>query len=225
MNKVFLLIVPLFILGCDRYVEDRRTAEFDPIYFDSADEDTLAPEFGAIYQANKGNLFSMESRAHRVGDILTVSFTESFQATKSQNAATSKSSDSTVTLPNILENLAGKDLIPESADLSASAEQSFSGSGSSNQSNSLTGLISVHVVRVFGNGNLEILGQKKLTRNNGDEYIRVSGIVRPKDVSSDNIVPSDRIANASIDYVGAGDTAITGKKGWYSKFLENVSPI
>jgi len=60
MNKVFLLIVPLFILGCDRYVEDRRTAEFDPIYFDSADEDTLAPEFGAIYQANKGNLFSME---------------------------------------------------------------------------------------------------------------------------------------------------------------------
>jgi len=225
MNKVFLLIVPLFILGCDRYVEDRRTAEFDPIYFDSADEDTLAPEFGAIYQANKGNLFSMESRAHRVGDILTVSFTESFQATKSQNAATSKSSDSTVTLPNILENLAGKDLIPESADLSASAEQSFSGSGSSNQSNSLTGLISVHVVRVFGNGNLEILGQKKLTLNNGDEYIRVSGIVRPKDVSSDNIVPSDRIANASIDYVGAGDTAITGKKGWYSKFLENVSPI
>lgn len=225
MNKVFLLIVPLFILGCDRYVEDRRTAEFDPIYFDSADEDTLAPEFGAIYQADKGNLFSMESRAHRVGDILTVSFTESFQATKSQNAATSKSSDSTVTLPNILENLAGKDLIPESADLSASAEQSFSGSGSSNQSNSLTGLISVHVVRVFGNGNLEILGQKKLTLNNGDEYIRVSGIVRPKDVSSDNIVPSDRIANASIDYVGAGDTAITGKKGWYSKFLENVSPI
>ena len=51
---------------------------------------------------------------------------------------------------------------------------------SSNQSNSLTGLISVHVVRVFGNGNLEILGQKKLTLNNGDEYIRVSGIVRPE---------------------------------------------
>ena len=47
-------------------------------------------------------------------------------------------------------------------DLSAGTEQSFTGSGSSNQSNSLTGLISVHVVRVFGNGNLEILGQKKL---------------------------------------------------------------
>ena len=224
MKKLLLLILPLIILGCDRYVEDRKTADFDPIYLDIPDEEPVSSEFGAIYKADKGNLFSMESRAHRVGDILTVSFTESFQATKSQNAATSKSSDSTVTLPNILENLAGKDLIPESADLSASAEQSFTGSGS-NQSNSLTGLISVHVVRVFGNGNLEILGQKKLTLNNGDEYIRVSGIVRPKDVSSENIVPSDRIANASIDYIGAGDTAITGKKGWYSRFLENISPI
>ena len=86
-------------------------------------------------------------------------------------------------------------------------------------------MISVHVVRVFGNGNLEILGQKKLTLNNGDEYIRVSGIVRPRDISSDNIVPSDRIANADIDYIGAGDTAVSGKKGWYSKFLETVSPI
>ena len=80
-------------------------------------------------------------------------------------------------------------------------------------------------LEVYGNGNLEILGQKKLTLNNGDEYIRVSGIVRPRDISSDNIVPSDRIANADIDYIGAGDTAISGKKGWYSRFIENISPI
>ena len=41
--------------------------------------------------------------------------------------------------------------------------------------------------------------------------------MRPRDISSDNIVPSDRIANADIDYIGAGDTAVSGKKGWYSK--------
>ena len=219
----FFLLV--FISGCGQYVEDLRSDDFSPIYLADVDVDENEAGYGAIYNKNQSGLFAMESRAHRVGDILTVSFTESFQATKSQNAASSKSSDSKVTLPNILENLAGTDLIPESADLSASAEQSFTGSGSSNQSNSLTGLISVHVVRVFGNGNLEILGQKKLTLNNGDEYIRVSGIVRPRDISSDNIVPSDRIANADIDYIGAGDTAISGKKGWYSRFIENISPI
>ena len=72
---------------------------------------------------------------------------------------------------------------------------------------------------------MEILGQKKLTLNNGDEYIRVSGIVRPKDISSENIIQSDRIANADINYVGAGDLARTGKKGWYTKLFETVSPI
>ena len=221
----YLALLLLLLAACDTYVEDKRSVDFEPIYLPDREEEDKASDLGTIYQQNKGNLFAMEARAHRVGDILTVSFTESFQATKSQNAASSKSSDSTVTLPNILENLAGQNLIPESTDLSAGTEQSFTGSGSSNQSNSLSGLISVHVVRVFGNGNLEILGQKKLTLNNGDEYIRVSGIVRPRDISSDNVVPSDRIANADIDYIGAGDTAVSGKKGWYSKFLETVSPI
>lgn len=224
MRKI--IIFPLILLcGCGQYVEDRRSEDYEPIYLSIDDTQDVQASYGAIYTPNKNGLFAMESRAHRVGDILTVSFTESFQATKSQNAASTKSSDSKVTLPNILENLAGTDLVPESTDLSASTEQSFTGSGSSNQSNSLTGLISVHVVRVFANGNLEILGQKKLTLNNGDEYIRVSGIVRPKDISSNNVVPSDRIANADIDYIGAGDTAVSGKKGWYSRFIETISPI
>ncbi len=223
--KRLLLSFVLLISGCGQYVEDRRSEDFEPIYLDNLEAQETQSAYGAIYKPNQSGLFAMESRAHRVGDILTVSFTESFAATKSQNAASSKSSDTTVTLPNILENLAGRDIVPESADLSSGTEQSFTGSGSSNQSNSLTGLISVHVVRVFGNGNLEILGQKKLTLNNGDEYIRVSGIVRPRDISSDNVVPSDRIANADIDYIGAGDTAVSGKKGWYSKILETVSPI
>ena len=47
---------------------------------------------------------------------------------------------------------------------------------------------------------MEILGQKKLTLNNGDEYIRLVGIIRPEDVDSRNIVPSSRIANAKISY-------------------------
>ena len=162
----YLATLLLLLAACDTYVEDKRSVDFEPIYLPDSEEGDKGSDLGTIYQQNKGNLFAMEARAHRVGDILTVSFTESFQATKSQNAASSKSSDSTVTLPNILENLAGKDLIPESTDLSAGTEQSFTGSGSSNQSNSLTGLISVHVVRVFGNGNLEILGQKRLTLNN-----------------------------------------------------------
>ena len=222
----YLALLLLLLAACDTYVEDKRSVDFEPIYLPDREEEDKASDLGTIYQQNKGNLFAMEARAHRVGDILTVSFTESFQATKSQNAASSRSSENSLTLPTVMKKLPviGKG-IPETAELASSGESTFSGSGSSNQSNSLTGLISVHVVRVFSNGNLEILGQKKLTLNNGDEYIRVSGIVRPRDISSENIVQSDRIANADINYVGAGDTARSGKKGWYSKMLETITPL
>jgi flagellar L-ring protein precursor FlgH len=223
---LFKYILPFFfaLAACDTYVEEQRSVDFEPIYLEDPEQEIAEPDFGGIYQKDKGNLFAMEARAHRVGDILTVSFTESFQATKSQNAASSKTSENTVTLPTVMGSILPNSL-GNSAELGSSGESTFSGSGSSNQSNSLTGLISVHVVRVYGNGNLEILGQKKLTLNNGDEYIRVSGIVRPRDISSENIVQSDRIANADINYVGAGDTARTGKKGWYTRVLDTINPI
>lgn len=223
MVKYFVLIC-LVLTACDTYVEEQRSVEFEPIYLEPVEQETAQSDFGGIYKKDKGNLFAMEARAHRVGDILTVSFTESFQATKSQNAATSRTSENSVTLPTVMGSILPNSL-GNSAELGSSGESTFSGSGSTNQSNSLTGLISVHVVRVYLNGNLEILGQKKLTLNNGDEYIRVSGIVRPSDISSDNVVQSDRIANADINYVGAGDTARTGKKGWYTKMLDTINPI
>jgi flagellar L-ring protein precursor FlgH len=103
--------------------------------------------------------------------------------------------------------------------------KSFDGSGSAAQNNSLRGEISVTVTKVFSNGNMEILGQKKLTLNNGDEYIRLIGIIRPEDVDSRNIVPSSRIANAKISYTGAGDLADTSKKGWFSKLVDVVTPL
>ena len=223
MVKYFVLIC-LVLTACDTYVEEQRSVEFEPIYLEPVEQKTAQSDFGGIYKKDKGNLFAMEARAHRAGDILTVSFTESFQATKSQNAATSRTSENSVTLPTVMGSILPNSL-GNSAELGSSGESTFSGSGSTNQSNSLTGLISVHVVRVYLNGNLEILGQKKLTLNNGDEYIRVSGIVRPSDISSDNVVQSDRIANADINYVGAGDTARTGKKGWYTKMLDTINPI
>ena len=213
----FLISSCIVLASCGSYVEDRRSSQYEPLYLEIDEVQTSEPSFGSIYQKDKGSLFAMEGRASRVGDILTVAFTESFQATKSQNASTSKSSASSVTLPTALP--------PIGELFSTGADNSFSGSGSTAQSNSLSGSLSVHVVRVFGNGNLEILGQKKLVLNNGDEYIRVSGIVRPRDISAENVVQSDRIANAEINYIGAGDIARTGKKGWYSKLIETISPI
>lgn len=218
MDKIALAFL-IALAGCAQYNADSVSSEFEPMYPQDMPLVERDNRSGTIFNAANGNLFSMESKAQMVGDIITIEFAESFQATKSQNAATSKTSDSSISLPTLM---ARAEL---SAKLSAAAENSFSGSGSSAQSNSLTGQVSVHVVRVFQNGNLEILGQKKLTLNNGDEYIRVQGIVRPQDINAENVVSSDRIANANIQYIGAGDIAASGKKGWYTKILDNINPL
>jgi len=181
MDKIALAFL-IALAGCAQYNADSVSSEFEPMYPQDMPLVERDNRSGTIFNAANGNLFSMESKAQMVGDIITIEFAESFQATKSQNAATSKTSDSSISLPTLM---ARAEL---SAKLSAAAENSFSGSGSSAQSNSLTGQVSVHVVRVFQNGNLEILGQKKLTLNNGDEYIRVQGIVRPQDINAENVV-------------------------------------
>ena len=226
MKKIATVFL-VMLAGCAQYNADRVSIDFEPMYLQEMPLVETNNRSGTIFNAAQGNLFSMETKAQQVGDIITVSFAESFQATKSQNAATSRSLDSSVNLPGVA-NL----ILPDrtnAADLStklaAGSENSFSGSGSSALSKSLTGQVSVHVVRVFQNGNLEILGQKKLTLNNGDEYIRVHGIVRPQDIDAENVVSSDRIANANIQYIGAGDIAESSKKGWYSKLLDNVNPL
>ena len=218
MHKIVSVLV-IMLSGCAQHNADRVSIDFEPMYPQEMPLVETNNRSGTIFNATRGNLFSMESRAQMVGDIITVQFAESFQATKSQNAATAKSNDSSISLPTALGT-------PElSTKLGSSLANTFSGSGSSAQSNSLNGQVSVHVVRVFQNGNLEILGQKKLTLNNGDEYIRVHGIVRPKDITEKNIVSSDRIANANIQYIGAGDIAASGKKGWYSKILDTINPL
>jgi flagellar L-ring protein precursor FlgH len=206
------------LAGCATQVEHAASADFTPIYPMAADLQPSGFPSGAIYTSQQAGLFATDRRAGRVGDILTISFTESFQATKSQNAGAAKSSSFDITLPNISPFTSG-------GDISNGTTQSFTGSGTAAQSNSLTGLVSVHVVRVLPGGNLEILGQKKLTLNNGDEYIRVRGIVRPEDITSNNVVQSDRIANAEITYIGAGDVADTGQQGWLSRIITSVSPL
>ena len=70
-----------------------------------------------------------------------------------------------------------------------------------------------------------ISGQKELTLNNGKEYIRVSGIVRPEDISAGNTVSSNRLADAQISYTGAGTVADSSKPGWLSQAMRTILPF
>jgi flagellar L-ring protein precursor FlgH len=219
------LAAAALVSGCATHTQNLASADFAPVYLAPPQPMDTAMAGGSIFVASQGGFVAGDRRARQVGDILTVSFSERFQATKSQNAGSSKTSDFGITLAPLIANPLGaisSDL--SDAGLAGGTTSSFAGSGTAAQSNSLSGRMSVSVVRVFSNGNLEILGEKKLTLNNGDEYVRVRGIVRAEDISASNVVLSERIANAEIKYIGAGDVADTARQGWLSRALAAVSP-
>ena len=216
------------LAGCSTYVSQLEGQAFEPV--DPAVNLTNEqPTNGAIFRSGQSGLFATDQRARRVGDILTVTFNEIFAATKAQTAASSKADAFAVTLPtglpNILTGGFDKDAGGNGAGLTAGTNRTFSGAGNAAQSNSFTGSLAVTVTRVFPNGNMEVAGQKEITLNNGNEYVRVKGIVRPEDISATNIVSSTRLADAQIRYTGSGHLADASKPGWLSQFMRAISPF
>jgi len=214
--------------GCSTYVSQLEGQAFEPIdpAVNLASDQTTN---GAIFKTGQSGLFATDQRARRVGDILTVTFNEVFAATKAQTAASSKADAFAVTLPtglpNILTGGFDKDVGGNGAGLTAGTNRTFAGSGNAAQSNSFTGSLAVTVIRVFPNGNMEIAGQKEITLNNGNEYVRVKGVVRPEDISANNIVSSNRLADAQIRYTGSGHLADASKPGWLSQIMRAISPF
>ncbi len=177
---------------------------------------------GSIFNpATSMNLYS-DGRAHRVGDILTIVLSEQTQSSKSAKTEVDKSSELSIPAPTIL----GKSAELFGNPLSFSQPESsstFDGEGKSDMSNSLNGNITVTVHDVLPNGTLVVRGEKWLTLNQGDEFIRISGLVRPLDISTDNSVQSTKLADARITYSGTGTVADSNSAGWLSKFF--ISPL
>ena len=200
--------------------------------FDPVRPSYLSPppqEHGSVFQPGYEVSLFEDMRARRVGDILTVILSESTNATK--NAATSTSKDSAVDMAN--PTIFGRSLsfdIPRpfknkkknaTLENSVSSATSFDGEGDSSQSNSLSGNVTVTVSEVLPNGNLIIKGQKRLTINQGDEYVQFSGIIRPSDINPDNTISSMKVADARIAYIGDGMIASVNRQGWMGRFFNS----
>jgi flagellar L-ring protein precursor FlgH len=75
------------------------------------------------------------------------------------------------------------------------------------------------------NGNLIVFGEKQLELNEGSEYIRVRGVIRPEDIQPNNTVLSRRLANAQFSYSGVGELARATKGPWGVKALYGLWPF
>lgn len=175
---------------------------------------------GAIFQDQGSAYIFEDNKARRVGDILTIILTEKTQATKSATTNTKKEDTTDTGLPSIFGRgvtIGGANVLSNNIE----STQEFKGEGDSSQSNALNGTISVMVTEVLPNGNLLVRGQKRLTLNQGDEYIQISGIVRQLDISMSNTVPSTLVADSKITYSGHGAVADSNQMGWLARFFNS----
>ncbi|WP_162045832.1 flagellar basal body L-ring protein FlgH [Vibrio taketomensis] len=179
-----------------------------------------AAETGSLFSSARTTSLYDDSKPHGIGDIITVTLDEATKAAKSADADLSKNNDAKM---DPLE-VGGQQLNIGDYNFSynLSNDNKFSGSSAANQSNSLSGSITVEVIEVLANGNLVIRGEKWLTLNTGDEYIRLSGTIRPEDITYDNTIASTRVSNARIRYSGTGNQQDMQEPGFLARFF-NVS--
>lgn len=186
---------------------------------------------GAIYQSGLEMTLFESVKAKRIGDILTVVFDEKHAAKKETKTEDNKATGITLSNPTIGGKVvdattgAGPGWL-KALNNAISSTSDFKSKGKSEQKDSLTGSLSVSVVDVLGNGYLMIRGEKILSLNQGDEYLQISGIVRPVDIGADNKIASSKVANARIVYKGKGLTHDSNQGGWGTRFfLSEIWPF
>lgn len=223
IKPISVLLATLWLTGCASYEiasMPQTPQPGDPEWAPVPSESLMPPP------SNDGSLFSSaysmslygDKKAMRTGDIITVTLEEQTQGSKSSQSSSSKSSEAGLNAPVI----AGGGAI-DALSASISGERNFSGRGNADQSNSLSGSITVTVSEVLPNGILRVRGEKWITLNNGAEFIRIQGMLRPEDINLDNTVSSQKLADARISYSGAGTLANANQPGWLTRFFH--SPV
>ncbi|MDE1181230.1 flagellar basal body L-ring protein FlgH [Paraburkholderia sp.] len=176
---------------------------------------------GSIYNPGyAGRPLFEDQRPRNVGDIITIVIAENINATKSSGAKANRGTSVGFATPTagFFGGLFGK------ANLSASGTNALTASGGANASNTFNGTITVTVTGVQPNGNLMVSGEKQMLINQGNEFVRFSGVVNPNTISGQNAVYSTSVADAKIEYSAKGYIDEAENMGWLQRFFLNVAP-
>lgn len=182
-----------------------------------------APADGSIYQTGTAfrPLFD-DIRARQVGDVLTIVLNENTAASKNADTSAAHNSSTSINVPRILgvpfKVLQGDIITGNNA-------TTFEGKGASTANNNFTGTITVTVTELLANGNLQVSGEKQIAINQGEEFIRFSGVVNPSSIAAGNTISSTQVADARIEYKGKGYIDEAQTMPWLSRFFMSVFPF
>ncbi len=227
--RLVLCLVWIGLSGCMA----RQPEPTGPVIPDDvAAAPALTPSFAAP-QAPEGSLWinkhaSMfeDSKAAYVGDTVVVDIVENSSSSMDVNTESSRVSSMGIGMPTL--NHWGGKIINPGADLTQMLKTDFSsnfeGEGKSDRSGQVTASIAARITEALPNGNLVLYGRRAVKVNNEVQYITVSGIARPQDISAGNRIKSTALADSQIEYYGKGALADKQKPGWGTRLIENIWP-
>jgi flagellar L-ring protein precursor FlgH len=207
LRNVFMLIGALALVGCNTDPPTRvqlpTTVRPTPAPVAAAD--------GSIYRANGSRPLFEDRRARFVGDTITVNLVEKTSSNRKTNESSARkaAADVNVGTPKVLGVTPGMPVTGSvlntrvqgdlNSSFTAKSDISTSNKLDDGNSNTISGTIAVTVIEVLPNGNLMVSGEKMVAINQGTEFVRLSGVVNPIDISGTNTVSSTKIADAKIE--------------------------
>lgn len=166
---------------------------------------------------------AFDHTGRRANDIVTVHVIESTDGTGTADTALAKTGSNLLSLSNFL-GLEGR--LPSSIDpanlINSLTETDHQGSGTTNRTSTLTAIVSARVAEVLPNGDLVLEGVREIDINGDRQVLLLTGVARPEDIGTDNVVRSASLGQLRIRYFGEGLIKDTVKPGWITRMLNKV---
>ncbi|MCB1970260.1 MAG: flagellar basal body L-ring protein FlgH [Geminicoccaceae bacterium] len=244
---VLSVLVSLFMVtatGCntiDRLSNIGKAPELRPIEDPRAEPDYRpvslpmpAPDPSVSAGANSlwregARGFFRDQRARRIGDILTVSVTIADKANLSNETSRSRTNSDDLGLTNILGfETKLTQVLPDGArpDAMVSAESDMSnrGIGEVARSEDIDVNIAAIITQVLPNGNLVVQGSQEIRVNFEVREVMIAGIVRPEDVTPQNTISHEKIAELRVAYGGRGQITDVQQPRYGAQMLDVILP-
>jgi len=200
------------------YKQKKREYTFDK---ESESKKTAASE-GSLWQDGRpASMLFTDARALHANDLVVIKVEEIASANRSANTNLGRESAAAAKIDaflGLLGKLQSAGLDPN-LNLGGSSKSTFKGEGKSDRSEYLTATVPALVRKVLPNGNLFVEGHRVVLVNSEEQHFYISGVVRPIDIDQENSVKSSMIADAEIEFVGAGDLTDNQKQGFLSRYF------
>jgi flagellar L-ring protein FlgH len=185
---------------------------------------------GSLFDPNAalGDLF-INPKARRIGDLVTIRIVENSNAANHASTNTERNSSLSAGIEGFFNAekrfAADRPFFNPFSNVSGSMNSEFEGTGATKRSGALTAFMTARIVDVTPNGNLFIEGNREVRVNNENQMMTLTGIIRPRDISADNVIRSTYIADARIAYSGKGVLDERQRPGWLARILDVVWPF